>query len=81
MKTPRTCTECEHLRHYLEAITSEFELAIADADRPKGGQTVGPSHADFVRAMKHPYVESRIRWWARELRRALSRHDAPGDDR
>lgn len=77
------CTECvrhelarsraenDRLRGALESIASEFERAVREADRPRGGQHVQPG-GDFVSAIRLPSFVSRARWWARELRAALN---------
>jgi len=56
----------------LEVLTLEFEAAIAEWDRPKGGQQAGLPGSDFYWVRQIPSVAGRIRWWAREMRRALA---------
>lgn len=67
----RLRSENDRLRGALEAITSEFERAVREVDRPRGGQHVTPGGGDFVAAIRLPSFLGRARWWARELRAAL----------
>lgn len=66
----RLRSENDRLRGALESITAEFERAVREADRPRGGQHVRPG-GDFVAAIRLPSFLGRARWWARELRAAL----------
>lgn len=63
----------EAARAVLSAICSEFEGAVAHADwRAAGspGMSV-PFTGDFASATQLPSVVSRMRWWAREMRRVI----------
>jgi hypothetical protein len=62
-------TEVEGLRAFCEAFAVTAEDAVANAERPKGGQHV-PFHGDFVNLP--PSGVARLRWWAREARSALN---------
>jgi hypothetical protein len=60
-------------RAVLLAICSEFDGAVAHADwRAAGspGMSV-PFTGDFASATQLPSVVSRMRWWAREMRRVI----------
>lgn len=52
----------------LSAFRDEVDRAIADRQKPKGGQQV-PFHGDFAGAS--PTVLNRLKWWIRELERTL----------
>jgi hypothetical protein len=67
----RLRAENDRLRYALEDITSEFERAVREVDRPRGGQSVQPG-GDFVVAIRLPSFASKARWWARELRAVLT---------
>lgn len=58
------------LRERVSWIADEFDRAIAEAERPKGGQQVMPSGGDFWPV--GPGVVGRFRWWSREIRRWLA---------
>lgn len=58
----------EPLRAVVTGLAEEMEAAIREKEHPKGGMSV-PFHGDFASAP--PSMLNRLRWWARELRRAL----------
>lgn len=63
----------EEARAVLLALCSEFECAVAHADwRAAGspGMSV-PFIGDFASATQLPSVVSRMRWWAREMRKVI----------
>jgi hypothetical protein len=59
------------------ALAGEFERAVAHAEwRAAGGKGMGvPFHGDFEAIARMPSAVGKMRWWARELRKAL--RDAP----
>lgn len=64
--------ERDEARAELSALCSEFEGAVAHADwRAAGSSGMGvPFHGDFASATQLPSVVARMRWWAREMRKA-----------
>ena len=65
--------ERDEARAMLSAICSEFERAVSHADwRAAGspGMSV-PFTGDFASATQIPSVVGRMRWWAREMRKAI----------
>lgn len=65
--------ERNEARAMLSALCSELEGAVAHADwRAAGspGMSV-PFTGDFASATQLPSVVSRMRWWAREMRRVI----------
>lgn len=69
---PAPCRGCERARTVLDGLDQQIEAKHADMTRPPGGMRV-PFHGDFVSAT--PSVLNRLRWWSRELRRALAPTD------
>lgn len=65
--------ERDEARRMLEAICDEFERTIAHAEWVAAGSKgmSVPFHGDFASVVQLPSVVSRMRWWAREMRRAL----------
>ena len=69
----------DELRRVAEALCGEFESAVAHAEwRSAGSKGMQvPFHGDFAAATQLPSVVGRMRWWSRELRRALGKTVAP----
>lgn len=65
--------ERDEARAMLSAICSELEGAVAHADRRAAGSPgmSVPFTGDFASATQLPSVVSRMRWWAREMRRVI----------
>ena len=64
-------------RHMLERICGEFERTIKHAEWVAAGSKgmSVPFHGDFASVAHLPSVISRMRWWAREMRRAITGED------
>lgn len=56
------------LERLLDGFDDAIEAAIADRNRPKGGQHV-PFHGDFGGCAVSSLV--RMKWWSREFRSAI----------
>jgi hypothetical protein len=67
--------ERDEARAALSALCAEFEGAVANADwRAAGSKGMSvPFTGDFASAVQLPSVVSRMRWWAREMRKALGK--------
>jgi len=65
------------LHEVVEAFCSVVDENEAYHDWPKTGMQV-PYHGDFMSAP--PSVRGRLRWWAREMRRALDEEKEGGGD-
>lgn len=75
--------ELAELRRVTEALADEFDKAVAHAEwRAAGSKGMRvPFHGDFAAATQLPSLVGRMRWWAREMRKALdaSRTAGGGD--
>lgn len=65
--------ENERLRAALDGFASSVEAAERHFARPAGGMQV-PYHDDWTGVDRMPSVRSRLGWWARRMRAALSPH-------
>ena len=73
----RFMNERDAARHMLEGICGEFERTIRHADWVAAGSKgmSVPFHGDFASVAHLPSIISRMRWWAREMRRAITGED------
>ena len=73
----RLMNERDASRHMLEGICGEFEGTIKHADWVAAGSKgmSVPFHGDFASVAHLPSVISRMRWWAREMRRVITGED------
>lgn len=53
------------------SLAHEFEAAVASRE-PVGGMSVSPS-GDFISCAQLPSAVGRMKWWAREIRKAQER--------
>lgn len=53
------------------SLANEFEIAVASRE-PKSGMQV-PLSGDFISCAQLPSAVGRMRWWAREIRKAQER--------
>ena len=69
----RLTAERAAARYMFEGICGEFERTIAHADWVAAGSKgmSVPFHGDFASVAQLPGVVGRMRWWVREMRRAL----------
>ncbi len=67
-------------RQALEAITEEFEKHVRELDNRESGRKgmQVTFTGDFISALQLPSFNSRLRWWAKQLREAL---DGKPDDK
>ena len=73
----RLMKERDAARHMLEGICGEFEGTIRHADWVAAGSKgmSVPFHGDFASLAHLPSIISRMRWWAREMRRVITGED------
>lgn len=76
----RLMNERDAARHMLEGICGEFERTIRHADWVAAGSKgmSVPFHGDFANVAHLPSIISRMRWWAREMRRVITGEDNNG---
>jgi hypothetical protein len=69
------------LARVADALAGEFERAVAHAEwRAAGSKGMGvPFHGDFEAIARMPSAVGKMRWWARELRKALLAAPDAGD--
>lgn len=60
--------ELEKVASLADSIAHEFEVAV-ESRNPVGGMSVPPS-GDFISCAQLPSAVGRMRWWAREIRKA-----------
>ena len=53
------------------SLANEFEIAVASRE-PRSGMSVPPS-GDFISCAQLPSAVGRMKWWAREIRKAQER--------
>jgi hypothetical protein len=58
----------EKVANLADSIAHEFEVAV-ESRNPVGGMSVPPT-GDFISCAKLPSAVGRMRWWAREIRKA-----------
>ena len=58
----------EKVANLADSIAHEFEVAV-ESRNPVGGMSVPPS-GDFISCAQLPSAVGRMRWWAREIRKA-----------
>lgn len=73
----RLQNERDAARHMLEGICGQFEGTIRHADWVAAGSKgmSVPFHGDFASVAHLPSIISRMRWWAREMRRVITGED------
>ena len=76
----RLMNERDASRHMLEGICGEFERTIKHAEWVAAGSKgmSVPFHGDFASVAHLPSIISRMRWWAREMRRVITGEDNNG---
>lgn len=57
------------IEELLDGFDAEIEAAIADLNKPKGGQQAGVFRGDFARCS--PRTLEKLKWWSRAFRDAL----------
>lgn len=70
--------EAKRYKEALTYITENFEAVVEESARLKGGMSV-PFHNDFMVALRHPSMLSRLRWWATQMRAVLNGREWGGD--